>query len=411
MLAEHPTKIEPTGRRASETGMEPASNPPMSEHPDPEQGGGVDVAPAGRRIMAAVASSSVHPWDGYLTGPENELAMASAQAMVRGERQGISPLVVHGPSGVGKSRLLAGLVSERLRREPGSAVAHLDAETFAAACVEARDVGDGWPALRDRLRGVNLFVLEDLEGMERTPSAREELAHTLDALEAAGAAVAVSAKTAPGTWPRREWPVRLINRLLGGLTARVDPPGLASRRRYVLHRAGEHGLALQAEAVERLAQAADGYRTLDGWIARLGLEARHGGESRGRGAGRRPGGNSRALDPETVAAILAEEALLADPASTVDAIARAVAARFGVRLGVLRGPSRRASVAEARHLAIHLARTLTGSSFAAIGAYFGGRDPATVRHACKAATERIEADPALAAVVAALARGWRKSDA
>ena len=78
-----------------------------------------------------------HPWDGYLTGPENELAMAAAQAMARGERQGISPLVVHGPSGVGKSRLLAGLVAERLRREPGAAVAHLDAEAFGSACVEA----------------------------------------------------------------------------------------------------------------------------------------------------------------------------------------------------------------------------------------------------------------------------------
>jgi chromosomal replication initiator protein len=52
---------------------------------------------------------------------------------------------------------------------------------------------------------------------------------------------------------------------------------------------------------------------------------------------------------------------------------------------------------------MHLARTLTGSSFAAIGAYFGDRDPATVRHACRAALERLAADPALAAVAAAIA--------
>ena len=403
--------------------MESASNTMANAHPTPEVAEGVvEAAPLERRILASPSVAASHPWDGYLTGEENELAMAAAQAMARGERQGISPLVVHGPSGVGKSRLLAGLVAERMRREPGSAVAHLDAETFATACVEAGEdsgrgsetraqhAGDGWPALRDRLRSVDLFVFEDLEGLERTPSAREELAHTLDALEAAGAGIAVSAKSAPGTWARREWPARLINRLLGGLTVRVDPPGLASRRRYVLHRAGEHGLALQAEAVERLALTADGYRTLDGWIARLGLEARLDREPRGRGAGRRAGAASRALDPETVAAILAEESLLADPASTVDAIARAVAARFGVRLGVLRGPSRRASVVEARHLAIHLTRTLTGSSFAVIGTYFGGRDPATVRHACKAAVERIDGDPAMAAVVAGLARGWRKSD-
>ena len=97
-----------------------------------------------------------HPWDGYLTGPENELAMAAAQAMARGEHDGISPLVVYGPSGVGKSRLLAGLVAEWLLRHPGSSVAHLDAQTFVAACLEAAAVagGVGWSALRGRFRSV-----------------------------------------------------------------------------------------------------------------------------------------------------------------------------------------------------------------------------------------------------------------
>ena len=52
---------------------------------------------------------------------------------------------------------------------------------------------------------------------------------------------------------------------------------------------------------------------------------------------------------------------------------------------------------------MHLARSVTGSSFAVIGAYFGDRDPATVRHACRAATDRIAEDPALAAVAAAIA--------
>jgi chromosomal replication initiator protein len=323
---------------------------------------------------------------------------------------------------VGKSRLLAGLVAERLRREPGTKVAHLDAETFATECVEAAGPADGgWPALRSRFRAVDLFVLEDLEGLRRTPWVLDELAHTLDALDASGAAVAVSARSAPGTWPHREWPARLVSRLRGGVIVRLAPPGLASRRRYVLYRAGQQGLALQAEAVERLAQAADGYRTLDGWFARLALEVRLELKPQTRGeAGRTvrdglrsPGArqpDARPLDSQTVAAILAEETLLAKPVATIDAIARAVATRFGVRLGTLRGPSRRASVVEARHLAMHLARNLNGSSFAVIGAYFGGRDPATVRHACKAAVNRISADPALAAVLATIGQPWQKSD-
>src|SRR5580704_7702850 len=136
--------------------MEPASNPLMSEHPIPEPTGGVDVAPVGRRILAMSSGASAHPWDGYLTGPENELAMAAAQAMARGEREGISPLVVHGPSGVGKSRLLAGLVAEWLLRQPGSSVVHLDAQAFGSACLEAAGeaAGAGWSALRERFRYV-----------------------------------------------------------------------------------------------------------------------------------------------------------------------------------------------------------------------------------------------------------------
>ena len=353
--------------------------------PDVPAGPGPGASPGPPGVVAPPS----HPWDGYLTGPENELAMAAAQAMARGEDAGLSPMVVHGPSGVGKSRLLAGLVAERLLREPGTSVAHLDAETFAASYAEAAGrpatageeagAGDGWSAMRGRLREVDLLILEDLEGLARAPSARDELAHTLDALEAAGASVAVSARTAPGTWPRREWPARLLSRLQGGLTVRIDPPGLAARRRYVLDRAGPHGLTLLADAVERLASAADGYRTLDGWLARLALEARIGSRHAGAIA------KARALDAATVDAILAEETVLAGPTASIDGIARSVAARFGVRLGLLRGPSRRASVVAARHLAMHLARTLTGSSFAAIGAYFGDRDPATVRHACRAA--------------------------
>src|SRR5262245_34019541 len=227
--------------------MEPASNSPPTEPVTREPGRW------GERVelhAPEVSGALPHSWDGYLTGPENELAMAAAQAMARGEHPGISPLWVYGPSGVGKSRLLAGLVAERLRRQPGSAVAHLDAEAFAAACAEAASApsGSGWSALRGRFRSVDLFVLEDLDRLERALLARDELVHTLDALEAAGASVAVSARAAPGASARLEWPARLVARLLGGLAARIAPPGLASRRRYVLERTREHGLALEAEA-------------------------------------------------------------------------------------------------------------------------------------------------------------------
>lgn len=332
---------------------------------------------------------ATHPWDGFVVGPENNLAHASALALARGDGEGITPLVVHGPSGVGKSRLLAGLVSERLLRRPESAVAHVEAEAFAAACAEAASEPGGWGELRSRFRMLDLLVVEDLHALERAPLALEELSHTLDALDEAGAGVAVSARVGPGQWSG--WPRRLVNRLVGGLSVRIDPPGLASRRRYLLERARERGIGVAAEAVDSLAEAADGYRTLDGWLANLALAARV---------------ERKALDEKLVTPFLAEDGVT-PPAPSVDEVARAVAARFGVKLRDLRSPSRRQSVAEPRHLAIHLARDLTGASYQTLGTYFGGRDPATVRHACKVAAERLAADPSLASALASIAGRWR----
>jgi chromosomal replication initiator protein len=329
---------------------------------------------------------------------------------VRGDREGISPLVVHGPSGVGKSRLLAGLAVEWPRRHLGAAITHVEAAAFAGACATAASQadGNGWAELRSRYRAVDLLVLEDIEGLERTPLALRELTHTLDALSALGSAVVLSARTAPGQWPRSAWPARLVNRLQGGLTVRIDPPSLASRRRFLHEGARARGLALTAEAVESLAETANGYRTLHGWLARLALEVR---TERGRDANEHGPRSKQArasqpvtLDLIAVTALLAEGTALAGTGLSIEQITRVVSSQFGVRHSALRGPGRQAAVVQARHLAMHLVRLHTSLSLAAIGAYFGNRDPATVRHACKTAALRIADDPALAAVVASISR-------
>ncbi len=344
-------------------------------------------------VLARLTSydAPAHPWDGYLVGPENSLAHAGALALARGEIDGISPLVVHGPSGSGKSRLLNEMVSERTRRRPESAVAHVEAEIFAAACAQASSSIDGWAEIRRRFRGVDLFVLDDLHALDRAPWALEELAHTLDALEARGAAVAVTARTGPGQWSG--WPKRLVDRLAAGLSSRLELPSLASRRRYLLDRARAKGLKLPADVVEPLAEAADGYRTLDGWLARVNLATRV---------------HQERADGRMAASILAGDPVGEAPA--IEEIARAVSAKFGVPLRDLRSATRRATVVEARHLAMQLSRSHAGASVRGIGAYFGGRDAATVRHAFRSAQARVASDPALASAVEALARGWVRDD-
>jgi chromosomal replication initiator protein len=69
-----------------------------------------------------------------------------------------------------------------------------------------------------------------------------------------------------------------------------------------------------------------------------------------------------------------------------------VADRFGLTVEQLVSSSRAAKVNWPRQLAIALARDLTGISLMAIGREFGGRNHATILHACKRVSERLKTD-------------------
>ena len=216
--------------------------------------------------------------------------------------------------------------------------------------------GVGWSALRARFRAVALFVLEDLEHLECGLLARDELAQVLQ--------MRSRLQTRPWRSRRerrqrrghdRPGPSRLVNRLLGGLVVRI-----ASARTHITTAlrppACQPARAdIQAEAVEMLAQSADGYRTLDGWLARLALEVRLKHQKPGKEQAR-PHANRfltttrcPRVSPGRLHSIPAdgrfrpaEETALAEPMVTIDAIVRAVADRFGVRLSRAAGSSRRA---------------------------------------------------------------------
>ena len=73
-------------------------------------------------------------------------------------------------------------------------------------------------------------------------------------------------------------------------------------------------------------------------------------------------------------------------------IQAAVASYYQLSVSELISTSRAARVAWPRQLAIHLARELTRESLHEIGAAFGGRNHATVLHACKRVSERLGND-------------------
>lgn len=123
------------------------------------------------------------------------------------------------------------------------------------------------------------------------------------------------------------------------------------------------------------------------------------------------------LDPR-LASRLAEGLLVMAPTSATSAAASgphpprrpvaiqrvvaAVAVHLECPLADLLGPSRCRSIADARSMAMYVARMATGRSYHAIGAACGGRDHTTVLHAVRVVQRRMARDAAYAAEVSRL---------
>jgi chromosomal replication initiator protein len=68
---------------------------------------------------------------------------------------------------------------------------------------------------------------------------------------------------------------------------------------------------------------------------------------------------------------------------TAEAISKAVAEYFGIRLQDIKARKRTKEIALPRQIAMYLTRELTQSSLSEIGKNMGGKDHATVIYACK----------------------------
>jgi hypothetical protein len=186
-------------------------------------------------------------------------------------------------------------------------------------------------------RGQIVFALDGVEALRESPAAQEEIALTMDDLEAAGGLCVFSTAWPLARW--RELRPRLRSRLMAGLVlpfASLDPSGRV-------------------------------------------------------GPSTPPGVGTRAKTEVGPADGTVRPSL--------EEIARRTAQLWGIRIGELRGPRRFRAAVTARQVAMYVSRSIFGYSLEQIGRYFGGRDHTTVAHACNRVAEGLGHDPQLRAAL------------
>ena len=80
------------------------------------------------------------------------------------------------------------------------------------------------------------------------------------------------------------------------------------------------------------------------------------------------------------------------PEISLDKILEQVCGYFKITRELMLSKTRKREIVQARQIAMYLGRNLTKTSLAAIGSQIGGKDHATVLHACNTVTDLIETD-------------------
>jgi chromosomal replication initiator protein len=204
--------------------------------------------------------------ESFVVGPSNRLAHASADRAARqlGE---ISPLVIHGPTGVGKTHLLQGLWSDARRHHRSANILMLSAEQFVTDFLQALR-GSGLPSFRSKYRHVDLLVIDDLQFFCGKRATQIELHYTIDSLLANRRQVVFACDRPPADLV--DLGPELIARLQSGLVCPIHPPEYETRLGIVGHMARRLDLELPASVQELVASRLTRHaRELSGALCRL----------------------------------------------------------------------------------------------------------------------------------------------
>ena len=309
----------------------------------------------------------------FVSGPQTELALTAARQLASGQQVQFNPLYICGPVGSGKTHLLEGICRQLKRSQPTLNVLLITAEAFANYFTQALRE-HSLPSFRQRFRGVDVLLVDNVEFFESKRVFQEEFLHTFADLVDHGRSIVLSGTRHPRLLTKLC--DELVSRFQSGLVCRLEIPDLATRMKIVEVKAARIQSEIAPEALEYIAQRFQGsVRELEG-----ALNCLHTYYTMTRKRVTQSAAREVLADLERDCMRLIR---LAD-------VERVVCNLFGVRPKDLQSESRARTISQPRMLAMFLARKMTPSAYTEIGKHFGGRNHSTVMSAERKVQQWLE---------------------
>ena len=334
------------------------------------------IVPGLKKIDVDSQLNPNYSFDNFIEGDCNRLARSAGYAVAnKPGGTSFNPLLLYGGTGLGKTHLAHAIGIEIKNNFQNKTVLYVPADRFMNQFVDA--VKNNSPNdFVHFYQMMDVLIIDDihfLAGKERT---QDVFFHIFNHLHQNNKQIILTSDKAPVDLQGIEQ--RLLSRFKWGLSADLQSPDLETRIAILKRKMYNDGIELPTEIVEYIAYSiTTNIRELEGALISIIAQT--------------------SLNKKPITLELAKQMIDKFVKNTVhkisiDYIQKIVCDYFELPLETLKSKTRKREVVQARQLAMYFSKSLTKSSLSAIGAHCGGKDHATVLHACRTVNNLMETD-------------------
>jgi chromosomal replication initiator protein len=304
-----------------------------------------------------------YTFDAFVIGNGNQFARAAALAVAERPSRAYNPLFLYGGVGMGKTHLMHAIGHEVKRRQPMVNICYVSAEKFTNEMISSLR-NDRMTSFRDRFRSVDVLLIDDIQFIAQKERTQEEFFHTFNALHESMKQIVIASDRPPKELAEIE--DRLRSRFEWGLIADIQPPDLETKVAILQKKAESEQVQLPTDVALFVASnVRTNVRELEGALVRLIAWCQL---------------NRMEITLASTQQCLKQFIDMQVRKITIEAIQRAVAEQFGMRISDLKQKNNSRNVVVPRQIAMYLAKQMTEASLPEIGRQFGNKHHTTVMH-------------------------------
>ncbi|HBX50011.1 MAG: chromosomal replication initiation protein DnaA [Bacteroidetes bacterium RIFOXYA12_FULL_35_11] len=334
------------------------------------------IIPGLKKLTVDPQLNPEYSFANFIEGECNRLARSAGYAVANSPGgTAFNPLLVYGGSGLGKTHLAQAIGIEVKEKLPEKTVLYVTAHNFQTQYTEAS---------RNNTRNdfihfyqmIDVLIIDDVQEFAGKEKTQDIFFQIFNHLHQSGKQLILTSDKAPVEMQGLDQ--RLLSRFKWGLAADLQTPDYETRIQILKKKTYNDGIELPQDVTEYIAShITTNVRELEGALISLLAQSTL---------------NKKEITLELAKQMIDKLVKNTKREISIDYIQKIVCDYFNLPMDIFTSKTRKREIVQARQIAMFFAKSLTKASLATIGSSIGGKDHATVLHACKTVNNLIDTD-------------------